>query len=258
MVRVMAKENHNNKSTRETHFGYKQVNILEKPKLVRNVFDSVASKYDFMNDIMSLGIHRFWKKTLFSKVKPGSKSRVLDVGGGTGDMAFKFSKNGNQNVIVTDANQKMLEVGRDRAFDRALVKEINWIGGDAEHLPFENSSFDIYITAFCLRNVTDLKKALKEANRILKPGGQFLCLEFSHIVLPFLSKLYDNYSFQILPLMGQVLANDKASYLYLAESIRQFPNQDEFLRLIQDAGLQKISYQNLTGGIVAIHSAWKL
>ena len=254
----MLKNNQIKKNPVTTDFGFKKVSVLRKPILVRDVFDSVAPKYDLMNDIMSVGIHRIWKQILLKRVKPSSDSMVLDVGGGTGDIAFKFFEKGHQNIIVTDVNKEMLEVGRNRGINRGIIKGINWVGGDAEDLPFGDSSFDVYITAFCLRNVTHLNKALEEANRILKPGGQFLCLEFSHVILPSLSKLYDLYSFKLLPLIGQIFANDKASYQYLAESIRQFPNQDEFVTIINDVGLKKISYQNLSGGIVAIHAAWKL
>ena len=228
----MLKNNQIEKNPVTTDFGFKKVSVLRKPILVRDVFDSVAPKYDLMNDIMSVGIHRIWKQILLKRVKPSSDSMVLDVGGGTGDIAFKFFEKRHQNIIVTDVNKEMLEVGRNRGINRGIIKGINWVGGDAEDLPFGDSSFDVYITAFCLRNVTHLNKALKEANRILKPGGQFLCLEFSHVILPSLSKLYDLYSFKLLPLIGQIFANDKASYQYLAESIRQFPNQDEFVNVL--------------------------
>jgi demethylmenaquinone methyltransferase/2-methoxy-6-polyprenyl-1,4-benzoquinol methylase len=254
----MLKKNQSKKKNPTTNFGFKKVGILEKPKLVRDVFDSVAPNYDLMNDLMSLGIHRIWKHALIKKVKLGSTTRVLDVGGGTGDIAFKLFDKKFKNIVITDVNNEMLEVGRNRAFDRGIIKAFSWVGGDAEILPFENSSFDVYTTAFCMRNVTDLNQALREANRILKPGGQFLCLEFSHMILPSLAKIYDAYSLNLLPIMGQIFANDKASYQYLAESIRRFPRQEEFLTLIKDAGLENISYQNLSGGIVAIHSAWKL
>ncbi len=258
MVRFMLKKNQAQQSQTTTHFGFKNVNIAEKPRLVRSVFDSVAPNYDLMNDIMSLGIHRLWKNTLIKKLKPNQSMGLLDVGGGTGDIAFKFIDKGGQNIVVTDFNTEMLEVGRNRAMDQGIIKQIKWIGGNAEQLPFEDSSFDAYTTAFCLRNVTDLDQALQEAYRILKPGGRFLCLEFSHVILPSLSKLYDTYSFKLLPLMGQVFANDRASYQYLAESIRRFPTQDEFVTLIKGSGLEKITYQNLSHGIVAIHSAWKI
>ena len=258
MVRFMLKKNQTQQSQTTTHFGFKNVNITEKPRLVRSVFDSVAPNYDLMNDIMSLGIHRLWKNTLIKKLKPNQSMRLLDVGGGTGDIAFKFIDKGGQNIVVTDFNTEMLEVGRNRAMDQGIIKQIKWIGGNAEQLPFKDSSFDAYTTAFCLRNVTDLDQALQEAYRILKPGGRFLCLEFSHVILPSLSKLYDTYSFKLLPLMGQVFANDRASYQYLAESIRRFPTQDEFATLIRGSGLEKTTYQNLSRGIVAIHSAWKI
>jgi len=184
--------------------------------------------------------------------------QLLEIGGGTGDIAFKFINRGGKNVVVVDINEKMLAIGRDRALNQGIIKQIKWINSDAENLPFRDSSFDTYITAFCLRNVTRLDCALKEAYRLLRPGGRFLCLEFSHVILPNLSRLYDIYSFNILPLMGQIVAKDRASYQYLAESIRRFPQQDDFLNLIKESGFEKVSYQNLSNGIVAIHSAWKI
>jgi demethylmenaquinone methyltransferase/2-methoxy-6-polyprenyl-1,4-benzoquinol methylase len=258
MVRSMVKENQTQQSQSTTHFGFKSVSASEKSLLVRGVFDSVAPNYDLMNDIMSLGIHRLWKHALIKKLKFNQNMRLLDVGGGTGDIALKLIEKGNQNIVVTDINTEMLKVGRSRAIDQGIVKGIKWIGGNAERLPYKNSSFDAYTTAFCMRNVTHLDQALKEAYRILKPGGRFLCLEFSHLIIPSLSKFYDNYSFKLLPLMGQIFANDRASYQYLAESIRRFPKQEEFVTLINGSGLEKTTYQNLSCGIVAIHSAWKI
>ena len=258
MVRSMVEKNHAQQNQPTTHFGFKNVSSSEKPLLVRDVFDSVAPNYDLMNDIMSLGIHRLWKHSLINKLKINQNMRLLDVGGGTGDIALKLNEKGSQNIVVTDINTEMLKVGRNRAMDRGVIRGIKWIGGDAERLPFESSSFDAYTTAFCMRNVTHLDQALKEAYRILKPGGRFLCLEFSHMIIPSLSKLYDTYSFKLLPLMGQIFANDRASYQYLAESIRRFPKQEDFIALINESGLEKTTYQNLSCGIVAIHSAWKI
>jgi demethylmenaquinone methyltransferase/2-methoxy-6-polyprenyl-1,4-benzoquinol methylase len=211
-----------------------------------------------MNDLMSGGIHRLWKNTLIKRLKPHSNMELLDVGGGTGDIAFGFLKAGGKKVVITDINEKMLTFGRDRALDNAIIGGGTWVLGNAEQLPFKASSFDAYVTAFCLRNVTHLDQALQEAERLLKPGGRFLCLEFSQVILPALSKLYDAYSFNILPLIGQVIAKDRSSYQYLAESIRRFPPQDQFTALIKSAGLEQVTYQNLSGGIAAIHSAWKI
>ena len=242
----------------QTHFGYKDVDVSEKTSMVRDVFESVAPSYDLMNDLMSGGIHRLWKNTLIKRLKPHSNMELLDVGGGTGDIAFGFLKAGGKKVVITDINEKMLTFGRDRALDNAIIGGATWVLGNAEQLPFKASSFDAYVTAFCLRNVTHLDQALQEAERLLKPGGRFLCLEFSQVILPALSKLYDAYSFNILPLIGQVIAKDRSSYQYLAESIRRFPPQDHFTALIKSAGLEQVTYQNLSGGIAAIHSAWKI
>ena len=258
MVQIMLKKNQTQQNQSETHFGFRNVSTSEKSLLVRNVFDSVAQNYDLMNDVMSLGIHRLWKNTLINKLNIKQNTRLLDVGGGTGDIAFKIVEKDNLDIVVTDINTEMLEVGRNRAIDQGIIKGIKWLGGDAEQLPFKNSSFDIYTTAFCMRNVTHLDRALREAFRILKPGGRFLCLEFSHMIIPSLTKLYDSYSFKLLPLMGQIFANDRASYQYLAESIRRFPKQEDFVALINNSGLEKTTYQNLSCGIVAIHSAWKI
>ena len=258
MVQIMLKQDKTQRGQSETHFGFKNVSISEKSLLVRDVFNSVAPNYDLMNDIMSLGIHRLWKNALINKLNIKQNTRLIDVGGGTGDIALKLVEKGNSNIVVTDINTEMLKVGQNRAIDQGIINGIEWLGGDAEQLPFKSSSFDIYITAFCMRNVTQLEQALQEAYRILKPGGRFLCLEFSHMIIPSLTKLYDSYSFKLLPLMGQMFANDKASYQYLAESIRRFPKQEEFVALINKSGLEKITYHNLSCGIVAIHSAWKI
>lgn len=240
-----------------THFGFKTVRAEEKADMVRGVFDSVASKYDLMNDMMSLGIHRAWKNRLIARLRPHAGQKLLDVGGGTGDIAFKYLEAGGEDVTVFDINNEMLAVGRDRAIDRGVLNGIQWMQGNAEELPFADATFDAYTIAFCIRNVTHIDRALKEAKRVLKPGGHFLCLEFSKVVQPGLDKIYDTYSFSILPKLGGMIANDRESYQYLAESIRKFPDQDTFTAMIEDAGLDQASYENLTGGIACIHSAWR-
>lgn len=226
--------------------------------MVRGVFDNVASRYDLMNDLMSMGVHRLWKSVFIKRLNPQPGMKLIDVGGGTGDIAFKFLKSGGGEVCVCDINDEMLNVGRDRSIDQGILKGIKWMNGDAENLPVPDNSFDAYTTAFCIRNVTHIEKALKEAHRVLKPGGHFLCLEFSHVVLPLLENLYDGYSFKLLPWLGKVVAQDEDSYRYLAESIRQFPDQETFAAMIDEAGLEQVTYDNLSGGIAAIHSAWRI
>jgi len=240
-----------------THFGYKTVAEDDKADLVRGVFSNVASKYDLMNDLMSMGVHRLWKNRLIEKLRPHPGQRLLDVGGGTGDVAFRYLNGGGDDVTVFDINAEMLDVGRDRAIDRGVLNAITWTQGNAEHLPFEDASFDAYTIAFCIRNVTHIDRALREARRVLKPGGRFLCLEFSKVVAPGLGAIYDTYSFSLLPRIGQLVANDRESYQYLAESIRRFPDQGTFQAMIEDAGLDVVSHENLTGGIACIHSAWR-
>ncbi len=241
-----------------THFGFETVPEKEKGARVRGVFDSVASRYDLMNDLMSLGVHRLWKAAFIDRLNPRPKMRLLDVGGGTGDIAFKFLERGGGHVTVCDVNNAMLEVGRDRAIDRGILKGVQWLTGDAENLPVQDSSFDSYTIAFCIRNVTHIDRALKEARRALKPGGHFLCLEFSHLLEPILRGLYDAYSFKALPALGEFIAGDREAYQYLAESIRRFPGQEAFSSMIAEAGLERVRHQNLSGGIAAIHSAWRL
>jgi len=249
------------KSTPEnatTHFGFQEVAESEKENLVRDVFNSVASKYDLMNDLMSLGVHRVWKNTMLDMLRPQAGMNLVDVGGGTGDIAFRFLNRGGDSVSVVDINDDMLNQGRKRAIDLGRLDGISWINGDAEKLPLLDSSADAYTTAFCIRNVTHINRALEEARRVLKPGGRFMCLEFSHVILPVLEQAYDLYSFKVLPWLGEMVANDRASYQYLAESIRQFPDQDQFASMIKEAGLEQASYHNLSGGIAAIHSAWRI
>lgn len=247
-----------NEAGETTHFGFETVDASEKASRVKGVFDNVATRYDLMNDLMSLGVHRLWKSTFIDRLDPRGDMKLIDVGGGTGDIAFKFLERGGGYVSVCDINDEMLDVGRDRAIDKGILKGIDWINGDAEKLPVPDSSYDAYTTAFCIRNVTHIDQALKEARRVLKPGGHFLCLEFSEVALPMLEKVYDMYSFNILPWIGKVVAQDEDSYRYLAESIRQFPNQDAFASMITDAGLENVTYQNLSGGIATIHSAWRI
>lgn len=230
----------------------------DKASMVREVFDSVAPKYDLMNDLMSLGIHRLWKDAVIDWLRPRPGMRMVDVGGGTGDMAFKFLACGGSHVRVIDINREMLAYGRDRAIDRGILDGIEWIRGDAENLPLDDMSVDAYTTAFCIRNVTHIDKALGEAKRVLKPGGRFLCLEFSEVTAPALRQLYDTYSFRVLPALGEQITGDRDAYQYLAESIRKFPNQTRFAELITAAGLARVDFRNLTGGIAAIHSAWRI
>ncbi len=230
-----------------THFGYTSVGIDEKEGLVRDVFDSVAPRYDLMNDLMSMGVHRLWKSAMIDALTPRPDMTLLDVGGGTGDIAFRFLEQGGDQVTVCDINE-----------DRGLLNGITWINGDAEQLPVPDNSYDAFTIAFCIRNVTRIDHALTEARRVLKPGGRFLCLEFSHVVLPVVERIYNTYSFNVLPKLGQLVAGDASSYQYLAESIRRFPDQQTFADMIESAGLEQVSYRNLSGGIAALHSAWRI
>ncbi|MGE3334846.1 MAG: bifunctional demethylmenaquinone methyltransferase/2-methoxy-6-polyprenyl-1,4-benzoquinol methylase UbiE [Rhodospirillaceae bacterium] len=244
-----------------THFGYQTVPEDEKVHLVRGVFDSVASKYDLMNDLMSLGVHRLWKSAMVDWLAPRAGQSFIDVGGGTGDIATRILSRvgaGAGPVTVCDINHEMISVGRDRSIDRGRLAGINWVCGDAEKLPFPDMSFDAYTIAFCLRNVTRIDAALAEARRVLKPGGRFLCLEFSRVVVPLLDKIYDAYSFNVLPALGSMVAGDAASYRYLAESIRKFPSQDELLARMGESGLKECKMRNLSGGIAALHSGWRI
>lgn len=239
-----------------THFGYRDVPVEEKAGLVREVFESVAGNYDLMNDLMSLGVHRAWKQDFASRsgVLPGD--RVLDLAGGTGDIAALMSKRvgANGTVVLTDINEAMLEVGRQRLEDRGIVGNVEYALVNAEHLPFAEGEFDAVTIAFGLRNVTDKEAALREMNRVLKPGGQVLILEFSEVQAEPLKKIYDTWSFNVLPLLGKLVANDEGSYRYLAESIRKHPPQEELAAMMREAGFDRVDYRNLTGGVVAIHS----
>ena len=247
-------------SERTVDFGFEKVAWSEKAERVRSVFASVAGKYDVMNDLMSFGVHRLWKRFALSLtgLKPGQQA--LDVAGGTGDLSVgmlrQVGKTGR--VVLSDINANMLQVGRDRLLDLGLTGNIECLVADAEKLPFDDNSFDCVTIAFGLRNVTDKDAALRSMYRVLKPGGQLLVLEFSTPVAPGLKPLYDAYSFNVLPWLGQVIANDAASYRYLAESIRMHPNQETLLRLLQAAGFAQARYHNLSGGIVALHRGYKI
>jgi demethylmenaquinone methyltransferase/2-methoxy-6-polyprenyl-1,4-benzoquinol methylase len=242
-----------------THFGYQQVPVEEKVHKVREVFDSVADRYDLMNDLMSLGIHRLWKRIAIelAAIRPGQ--RVLDLAGGTGDLAARISGLVGERgrVVLSDINGNMLQVGRDRLIERGLVSNLDYIQADAERLPFADNSFDVVTIAFGLRNVTDKLVALEDMRRVLKPGGRVMVLEFSK-VKPLLKPFYDVYSFAVLPLMGRLVAKDAGSYRYLAESIRMHPDQENLLAMLQDAGFAQCDYHNLSGGIVAVHRGYKL
>jgi demethylmenaquinone methyltransferase/2-methoxy-6-polyprenyl-1,4-benzoquinol methylase len=241
-----------------THFGFKTVAEDEKVSLVRNVFDSVAGKYDLMNDLMSAGVHRLWKSTFLHMLRPQPNQRLLDVGGGTGDIAFGWRARGGGPVTVCDINREMLSVGRDRAIDRNIPGGVSWVCGNAESLPIPDRSVDRYTIAFCLRNVTHWERAIAEAYRVLRPGGRFMCLEFSKVVVPGLDKAYDAYSFNILPKVGEMVTGNRDAYQYLVESIRKFPPQAEMAKMVEDAGFARVSVRNLSAGIAAIHSGWRL
>jgi ubiquinone/menaquinone biosynthesis methyltransferase len=240
-----------------THFGFRKVATDEKEKLVRGVFDGVASKYDVMNDLMSGGLHRLWKNDMVGWLSPREGMKILDVAGGTGDIAFRMAEYAPCEVTVCDINQQMIIEGRDRALDRNLRKGLSWMCANAESLPFADNSWDAYTIAFGIRNVTHIDKALSEAYRVLQPGGRFMCLEFSHLAHDWLQKMYDTYSFNVIPRVGEWVTGNGEPYQYLVESIRQFPKQEEFKRMIEQAGFGNVQYRNLTQGVVAIHSARK-
>ncbi|MFQ6551074.1 bifunctional demethylmenaquinone methyltransferase/2-methoxy-6-polyprenyl-1,4-benzoquinol methylase UbiE [Aestuariibius insulae] len=240
-----------------THFGNETVPEGEKADRVRGVFTSVASRYDVMNDVMSAGIHRLWKDAMMDWLAPRAGQRLLDVAGGTGDIAFRFLKRaGAAEAVVLDLTEDMLAAGRKRA--EAEGASIEWIAGDAMALPFEDASFDVYTISFGIRNVTRPADALAEAFRVLRPGGRLMVLEFSQLPNPALQAAYDAYSFNVIPRMGQMIAGDRESYQYLVESIRKFPDQEMFLGMIREAGFERASYRNLSMGIAALHSGWKI
>ena len=241
-------------------FGEERVTPEQKTGKVIGVFDSVAPKYDLMNDLMSAGVHRLWKNHFVRKIRPRPGWNYLDVAGGTGDIAFRIREKTGPNARITlcDLNDDMLSVGRDRAIDKGWLNDFEWVTGNAESLPLPDECVDIYTIAFGLRNVTHIDTALKEAVRVLKPGGRFFCLEFSKVEAPLLAKIYDAWSFNAIPRIGEAVANDRDSYQYLVESIRKFPSQTQLLRRMQQAGLSRCNYENLTFGVAAIHSGTKL
>ena len=242
-----------------THFGNQTVPESEKPGLVHAVFERAAPTYDLMNDAMSFGIHRSWKDTMMNWLVPRNGQRLLDVAGGTGDVAMRFLKRApNATATVLDMTQSMLDEGRKRSDATELANRMEWVCGDALALPFADRTFDVYTISFGIRNVTRIDAALAEAYRVLKVGGRFMALEFSQIPIPGLRWVYDQYSFNIIPPLGKIIANDRDSYQYLVESIRKFPPQEEFAEMVRNAGFENVKYRNLSFGIAAMHLGWKL
>ncbi len=249
-------------------FGFRTVRASEKAGLVRGVFDSVAGRYDVMNDLMSGGVHRIWKSVMLDRLNPQPGETLLDVAGGTGDVAAGFLTRANArpragekppaHALVCDINAEMLRAGAARKDHAPLAAQITRVCGDAEKLPLKNGAVDAYTIAFGIRNVTAMDAALAEARRVLKPGGRFVCLEFSHPVTDGLQRLYDLYSFNAIPRLGEVVAGDRDSYQYLVESIRQFPSQEAFAAAIRNAGFARVRYENLTGGVAALHMGWRI
>ena len=247
-----------NPATETADFGFRSVPRAEKAGMVRAVFESVAPKYDLMNDIMSLGVHRVWKRIFVSDLNPRPGYRLLDLAGGTGDIAFGWLAEGGGRAVLSDINPAMLSVGRDRALNKGLVGDVSFLVADAERLPLPDRSVDRVSMAFGLRNCTDKDAVLSEARRVLKPGGRFLCLEFSKVQVAVLAPIYDAWSFKVLPRIGQIIAKDGDSYQYLAESIRTFPDQERLAGMMRSAGLSRVTVRNLSGGIAAIHAGWRL
>jgi len=242
-----------------THFGFETVPEAQKAGKVQNIFNSVASKYDIMNDVMSAGIHRIWKEAMMDWLAPRPGQKLIDVAGGTGDVSFKFLKrSGSGHATVLDITENMLIEGRKRADADKIPDSLDWIVGDAMFLPFADNTFDVYTISFGIRNVTRPQEALNEAFRVLRPGGRLMVLEFSQIPVPLVQKAYDLYSFNVIPTMGKLIANDRSSYQYLVESIRKFPDQETFLSMLQNAGFKNNNYRNLSLGIAALHSGWKI
>ena len=245
--------------TNTTHFGFQDIPEADKKGRVQGVFNSVASRYDVMNDLMSAGIHRIWKDAMMDWLAPRPGQKLLDVAGGTGDIAFRFLKRaGSGHATVLDMTEPMLIEGQKRAEAEDMADSLDWIVGDAMALPFPDNTFDVYTISFGIRNVTRPQEALNEAFRVLKPGGRLMVLEFSHIPNDMLQKLYDLYSFNVIPELGRIVADDRDSYQYLVESIRKFPDQETFLQMIRTAGFEQAKYRNLSMGIAALHSGWKI
>ncbi len=249
-------------SESKVNFGFRQVDEAIKGGLVRDVFNSVANKYDLMNDLMSGGLHRWWKKEMLNEIKPVDGNRILDLAAGTGDISFsiiKSLKNKNVNVscVTSDVNEEMLSIAKKRAIDENLHEYLDFNIIDCENIPYPENSFDFVTIAFGIRNVTNIPKALSEILRVLKPGGKFICLEFSDVKNELMKKIYDLYSFNIIPKIGKFIANDEDSYKYLVESIRTFPTADNFKAMIEEAGLIQVNYKKLTAGTVAIHTGFK-
>jgi demethylmenaquinone methyltransferase/2-methoxy-6-polyprenyl-1,4-benzoquinol methylase len=246
----------------ETSYGYKQVGAGDKQSLVNDVFHRVANRYDVRNDLMSGGLHRLWKDELVAWLNPSKRPgwQLLDVAGGTGDIAFRIVEATNRqgHATVLDINGSMLAVGRERAEKQGLTSSTDFVEANAEELPFADETFDAYTIAFGIRNVPRIETALAEAHRVLKPGGRFLCLEFSEVDMPLLDKVYEAWSFNAIPRIGQVVTGDGEPYSYLVESIRKFPNQENFAAMIRNAGFDRVSFRNYSGGIAALHSGWKL
>ncbi|HEX2842195.1 bifunctional demethylmenaquinone methyltransferase/2-methoxy-6-polyprenyl-1,4-benzoquinol methylase UbiE [Hyphomicrobium sp.] len=247
----------------QTSFGFRAVPETERQGLVNQVFSSVASRYDLMNDLMSGGLHRLWKSEFVAMIgasRGESPFKLLDVAGGTGDIAIRYAENSGPNAtaVLADISPEMLAEGRSKVAARGLSSRIRLTQGNAEALPFPDRTFDAYTIAFGIRNVTHIDAALREAHRVLKIGGRFLCLEFSECQVPLLDRLYDFHSFEVIPRLGKLTTGDSESYRYLVESIRRFPNQEKFAAMIREAGFERVSVRNLTGGIAAIHSGWKL
>lgn len=246
----------------QADFGFRRVGEDDKAPLVREVFDGVAERYDLMNDLMSAGVHRLWKAAMMDWLRPRPGWHLADIAGGTGDIALRFLDRvggpARGAVTVCDINQSMVETGRGRAIDRGILAGIDWVCADAEALPLADMSVDACTIAFGLRNVTHFDRALAEARRVLRPGGRFMCLEFSHVAVPALGRIYDRFSFSVLPWLGGLVTGRRDAYRYLVESIRRFPDQESLAELMTDAGLGQVQYRNLSGGIAALHSGWRV
>ncbi len=245
---------------RTTHFGAETVPLDEKPGRVRDVFESVASRYDVMNDVMSARIHRLWKDALVDWLAPRRRTRHLDLAGGTGDVAMRILRRvgGDMNMTICDFSEGMLREGMRRAAERGVQAPVDWVCGDAMALPFAEKTFDSATIAFGVRNVAEPEQALREIRRVLRTGGRFVCLEFSRVRNPLLASIYDAYSDNVIPRMGQIVAKDAASYRYLVESIRRFPDQERFAEMMREAGFRRVAWRNLSAGVAALHSGWRI